>query len=225
MTPRRAAKVVGADLAGMARGIREFLRAAIGRALEGELTRTPGRVARAWNDDLLAGYREDPAAILTPLRSERSRDLVALRGIEFVSTCSHHLLPFHGTVHLAYLPDGRITGISRLPKLVRCLSRRLQIQEDLTRRLADELARGLRPRGAACVIEASHLCMSARGGRGSSGTVVTTAFTGVYESDARERSQIVSLLLGRARDGRGVRAGGRSRREGTARRARRRSRR
>jgi len=207
----------------MARGVREFLRAAIGSDIEGELARTPGRVARAWKDDLLAGYRENPAAILTPLRSERSRDLVALRGIEFVSTCSHHLLPFHGTVHLAYLPDGRITGISRLPKLVRCLSRRLQIQEDLTRRLADELASGLRPRGAACVIEAAHLCMSARGGRGSSGTVVTTAFTGIYVKDSRERSQIVSLLLGRAGPRRGVRSGGRSRKEGSARRARRRS--
>jgi len=178
----------------MEKGIREFLRAARGGPLRGGIARTPARVARAWKDDLLAGYREDPAAILAPLRLERSRDLVALKAIDFVSTCAHHLLPFHGKVHLAYLPEGRITGISRLARLVRCLSRRLQIQEDLTRQIVDALERHLVPRGAACVIEATHLCMIARGNRGSSGVVVTAAFSGIFEKDSSRRGQVLSLL-------------------------------
>jgi len=177
-------------------GIRDFLSSALGRALRGDLKRTPGRVARAWRDDLLAGYREDPARILVPLRAERSRDLVALREIDFVSTCAHHLLPFHGKVHLAYLPGGRITGLSRLPKLVRCLSRRLQIQEDLTRQIVQAIDRHLAPEGAACVIEAVHLCMIARGGRGSTGTVLTAAVSGVFERSGREKASILALLQG-----------------------------
>jgi GTP cyclohydrolase I len=177
-------------------GIREFLEGARGGPLRGEIARTPARVARAWAEDLLSGYREEVASILSPLRSERSRDLVAVRGIEFVSTCAHHLLPFHGVAHLAYLPDGRITGISRLPKLVRCLTRRLQIQEELTRQIVDALDRHLAPRGAACVIEATHLCMISRGNKGSTGLVVTAAFSGCLEREPSRRGQILALLRG-----------------------------
>jgi GTP cyclohydrolase I len=178
----------------MARGIRLFLTAAFGRPPAGDLEETPERVARAWREDLLSGYGEDVDGILEPLTAQRSRDLVALREIEFVSTCAHHLLPFHGRIHMAYLPEGRITGISRLGRLVRCLSRRLQIQEDLTRQIVDALDRRLAPRGAACVVEATHLCMTARGGRASSGVVVTTAFSGIYEKDVRARREVLSIL-------------------------------
>ncbi len=174
--------------------MRLFLEAARGAPLRGDLGRTPRRVVRAWREDLLSGYRQDPVRILEPLRAGRSSDVVAVKNLDFVSTCSHHLLPFHGKVHVAYLPEGRITGISRIAGMIRCLSRRLQIQEDLTRQIVSALQKALHPRGAACVVEATHLCMAARGGRGSSGTVVTTAFAGRYEKTSGERAEVLALL-------------------------------
>jgi GTP cyclohydrolase I len=177
----------------MEAGLAAFLRASWGGPLPGELRRTPRRASRAWKYDLLSGYREEPARILTPLRGSAGRDVVAVRGLDFVSTCAHHLLPFHGKVHVAYLSDGRIAGVSRIARLVACLSRRLQIQEDLTREIVSAVQDRLAPRGAACVVEASHLCMTARGGR-AGGTVVTSAFTGCYETSARARAQILALL-------------------------------
>lgn len=192
----------GNDLRAMQEGIRAFMEAGLSRRLTGDLARTPARVARAWKDDLLAGYREDPAKILSPLPAgaggERSgalaHDLVAVTGIDFVSICAHHLLPFHGKVHVAYQPDGRITGISRIGSLVACLSRRLQIQEALTREIVEAIRGSLRPLGAACRIEAVHLCMSARGHRRSPGAVVTVALDGCFESDRRLRAEALAIL-------------------------------
>ena len=179
---------------GMTSALADFLRAAGFARFEGELRSTPGRAARAWRDHLLSGYRCSPEAILRPLGTSRSRDLVAVRDLDFVSTCVHHLLPFHGKVHLAYLPEGRIVGVSRLAALVECLSRRLQVQEELTAQIAAALQEHLGCRGAACVIEAAHTCMAARGERRASGTVVTASFTGIYEKDARRRGQVLGLL-------------------------------
>ena len=152
------------------------------------------RVAKTWRDDLLAGYRQDPAAILSPLRSRPARDLVAARDLEFTSTCRHHLLPFMGRVHLAYAPAGRITGLSRLGRLVDCLSRRLQLQETLTREIAAAMQRHLVPEGAACVIEATHACMTMRGARKTRSVIVTAAFTGVYRANASRRREVLALL-------------------------------
>jgi GTP cyclohydrolase I len=198
----------------MQEGIRVFMEAGLSRRLTGDLARTPARVARAWKDDLLAGYREDPAEILSPLPAGEARDLVAVTGIDFVSTCAHHLLPFHGKVHVAYLPDGRITGISRIGSLVACLSRRLQIQEALTREIVEAIRESLRPLGAACRIEAVHLCMSARGHRSSPGAVVTIALAGCFESDRRLRAEALAVL-GTAG---GERSSGKRRRSGRERR-------
>lgn len=152
------------------------------------------RVAKTWRDELLAGYRQDPASILSPLRSRPARDLVAARDLEFTSTCRHHLLPFTGRVHLAYAPAGRITGLSRLGRLVDCLSRRLQLQETLTREIAAAIQRHLIPEGAACVIEATHACMTMRGARKTRSVIVTAAFTGVYRANASRRREVLALL-------------------------------
>ena len=179
---------------------RDLLEASGLGPLRGDLRRTPARAAGAWLDHLLSGYRESPARILEPLRSSRSRNLVAVREIEFVSTCVHHLLPFHGWAHVAYLPDGLIVGVSRLAALVRCLSRRLQIQEDLTSQIATSLHEHTESRGAVCLVEATHLCMAARETH-SRGTVITAAFTGCYETDPARRAQVLRLL-GAPRPGR-----------------------
>jgi GTP cyclohydrolase I len=178
----------------MTTALGDFLRAAGFARFEGELRRTPARAARAWRDHLLSGYKRSPEEILIPLRTSRSHDLVAVRNMDFVSICVHHLLPFHGKVHLAYLPAGRIVGMSRLAALVECLSRRLQVQEELTAQIASALHRHLECQGAACVVEATHMCMAARGERGAAGTVVTASFAGIYETDARKRAQVLALL-------------------------------
>lgn len=159
-------------------------------------------VARAWQDELLAGYQEDPARILEQVHSRATEDLVAVREIEFTSICRHHLLPFSGKAHLAYAPRGVITGLSRLARLVDALSRRLQLQEDLTREIADALQRHLAPVGAVCVIEATHTCMTMRGARKAHSRVTTVAFTGAYRRSAARRSEVLAVLAGSARQGR-----------------------
>lgn len=178
----------------MKRALASFLEAAGVRSARKDMRATPQRAARAWRDDLLSGYALSPSEILEPLKAARGRDVVAVRDIPFVSTCPHHLLPFHGKVHLAYLPDGAVVGVSRLTDLVRCLSRRLQIQEDLTTQLARELHAGISGLGAACVIEATHLCMTGRRGGAAGSSVVTASFAGCYEADPRRRVHVLALL-------------------------------
>lgn len=195
MTRRRAP---GARL--MLQGMEKFLRG-VG-SLSGARTGSRGgrvrdaaQVVRTWQEDLLAGYREDPSSMLTPLATRARDDLVAVRDLEFSSVCRHHLLPFTGRVHLAYAPAGRITGLSRLSRLVDCLSRRLQLQESLTREVADAIQDQLRPEGAACLIEATHACMTMRGAR-RRGRIVTAAFTGSFRRSAARRREVTALLLG-----------------------------
>jgi len=212
---RRAGRPRRRGRAAMGAAIEEFLEACGFDVTRGELRRTPSRAAGAWKDHLLSGYAQSPERILEPLRSARSRDLVAVKDIEFVSTCIHHLLPFHGKAHVAYLPDGRIVGVSRLAALVRCLSRRLQVQEELTSQIATSLHELTGSRGAVCVMEATHLCMAARDTR-SRGIVVTAAFAGCYERDPARRAQVLAIM------GLGPRGRGPSRRGGSARPARRR---
>jgi len=151
-------------------------------------------VARAWRDELLAGYASDPAKILRPLSARSTEDLIAVRDIEFTSVCQHHLMPFVGRVHIAYAPDGRITGLSSLGRLVDCLSRRLQLQEALTRQIADAIQTHLRPAGAVCVVEASHTCMTTRGSRKTGSRIVTAAFTGSFRRSAASRREVLTLL-------------------------------
>ena len=178
----------------MRSSLRSFLKSSGVDLTQGDLSRTPGRASRAWKDHLLAGYKSSPEKILIPLRSARSRELVAVRGIDFISNCVHHLMPFHGKVHLAYLPAGKIVGVSRLASLVKCLSRRLQIQEELAFQIADSLRENLESEGAACVIEATHLCMTARNDHSTGSVVTTAAFAGCYETNASKKAGILSLL-------------------------------
>lgn len=189
----------------MRRGIRTFL-SGVKRAATaaghgaGVITdEIPDLVARAWQEELLAGYREEPARILEKIHSRATEDLVAVRDIEFTSICRHHLLPFTGKAHLAYAPRGVITGLSRLGRLVDALSRRLQLQEDLTREIADALQRHLAPVGAACVIEATHTCMTMRGARKTHSRVTTVAFTGAFRRSASRRSEVLAVLAARGR--------------------------
>jgi GTP cyclohydrolase I len=199
----------------MKQAIADLLAAAGMEGIREDMGRTPERAARAWRDHLLAGYGASPARILEPLKSSRGRDVVAVRDIPFISTCPHHLLPFHGMVHLAYHPDGAVVGISRLAALVHCLSRRLQIQEDLTSQLARELHAGTASLGAACVVQATHLCMTGRRGETAGSLVTTASFEGCYETDARQRSQVLGLLgFGRPAGGGLTLAGGRRARRG-----------
>jgi GTP cyclohydrolase I len=179
------------------RGLRLFLEG-VGRSRLGrEFERTVDRVTQAWCDELLCGYTEDPDEILTPIPGARERGWVVARRIPFHSMCVHHLLPFFGEAHIAFVPGRSLVGISKLARIVDCFARRLQIQEVLTRQLLDAVQGRLKPKGAAVVIEAEHLCMAARGARSRGTRVLTAAFSGVLDRDPGRR-EAVRRLIGRS---------------------------
>jgi len=155
------------------------------------LADTPRRVVRAWRE-MTAGYGEDPAAILSRTFDETSDELVILRGVSFYSTCEHHMLPFYGTASVGYLP-GKIVGISKLARLVHCFARRLQIQERLTRQIADAMALHLEARGVGVIIAAHHLCMGCRGVRQACTEMVTSSMLGTLRNDPVSRSEFLRL--------------------------------
>ncbi|HEY3057190.1 MAG TPA: GTP cyclohydrolase I FolE [Thermoanaerobaculia bacterium] len=156
------------------------------------LLETPARVTRAWRE-ITAGYREDPAEILGTMFDEECDEMVILSGISFYSTCEHHLLPFFGHASVGYLP-GKVVGISKLARLVNCFARRLQIQERLTREIADAVETHLDARGVAVVIRAHHLCMGCRGVRQPETDMITSAMRGVLRNDAIARSEFLRLI-------------------------------
>ncbi|MEW6047851.1 MAG: GTP cyclohydrolase I FolE [Bacillota bacterium] len=159
-----------------------------------ELDQTPERVARLYLE-LFSGLRADPAAELTVVQEESARDLVVVRDIPVHSMCEHHLVPFTGWAHIAYLPsEGRITGLSKLARLVDGFARRPQVQERLTHQIADALESRLQPRGVVVVVEAVHLCMVMRGARAEGSRAVTVAVRGLYDRDPAERAALLSLL-------------------------------
>jgi GTP cyclohydrolase I len=151
------------------------------------------RMAEAWSEDLLVGYRQDPDTVVTAFPAGEDRTLVVVRDVEFTSFCVHHLLPFFGRAHLAYLPSERLTGISKLARLVDVLSRRLQIQERMTRQILDGMDAALEPRGSAVVVEAEHLCMTARGVRHRDSRVMTTAWSGCFEQPDQQHALLEML--------------------------------
>jgi GTP cyclohydrolase I len=155
------------------------------------LLETPDRVVRALRE-LTAGFDEDPAEILSRTFDESSDEMIVLRGISFYSTCEHHLLPFHGEAVVAYLP-GKVVGLSKLARLVNCFARRLQIQERLTREIADSIETNLEARGSAVLIRAHHLCMGCRGVRQTGSEMVTTAMRGVFRTDPQTRAEFFAL--------------------------------
>lgn len=174
--------------------IRELL-TALGEDPEREgLRRTPARVAEMLQE-VLAGYWMDPADLINGAIFEvEDNDLVLVRDIEFYSMCEHHLLPFYGRAHVAYIPNGRIIGLSKIPRVVELFARRLQVQERMTRQIADFLEAVLHPQGVAVIVEAAHLCAMMRGVRKSQARMVTQALTGVFRTDPRHRSELLAHL-------------------------------
>jgi GTP cyclohydrolase I len=188
----------GIDEARAAAAIRELLIAVGEDPDRPGLVDTPGRVARAYAETF-AGLWQDPGEILSTTFDEHHDELVLVKDIPMYSTCEHHLVPFHGRAHIAYIPgeDGRVTGLSKLARLVEVYARRPQVQERMTSQIADALADVLTPRGVLVVIEAEHLCMAMRGIRKPGTTTVTSAVRGIFRDSAATRSEAMSLVLGR----------------------------
>ena len=157
------------------------------------LQATPERVARMYAE-LLSGCDEDPTPLLAVGYEEGTSDLVVIRDIQFYSLCEHHLLPFFGSIHLAYLPTGRVVGASKLLRVVETVSRRLQLQERLTSQIAEAMEQGLRPQAVAVVVEAEHFCMSMRGVRKPGAQMRTYATRGLFQSDPQQRAQVLQIL-------------------------------
>ena len=181
-----------------AAAVRELL-AAVGEDPDREgLLATPDRVARALAEQF-SGLHDDPDVVLATSFDENHAEMVLVRDIEMYSTCEHHLVPFFGKAHVGYIPgrDGRITGLSKLARLVDGYARRPQVQERLTTQIADALVRGLDPAGVIVVIEAEHLCMAMRGVRKPGAVTTTSAVRGIFQSQARTRAEAMSLITGR----------------------------
>lgn len=190
--PQRA-HATGVDHARAARAVRELL-LALGEDPDREgLRDTPQRVAGMFAE-LFAGRWQDPSGILATAFSERFGELVLVRGIELTSTCEHHLLPIVGHAHVAYLPGGQVVGLSKLARLVDAFARRPQVQERLTREIADALAEHLDATGVLVAIEAEHFCMRLRGVRKSGATTWTVAARGALRDDASARAEAMALI-------------------------------
>ena len=173
---------------------REILRL-LGEDPEREgLIKTPERVAKAMSF-ITKGYAQDPIAILrSAMFKEEYQQMVLVKDIELFSVCEHHMLPFIGKAHVAYIPNGHITGLSKIARVVECFARRLQVQERLTVQIRDSIQQALNPLGVAVVIEASHTCMQMRGVEKQRSVTTTSAFTGVFLSDPRTRDEFMQLI-------------------------------
>ncbi len=188
----------GVDLARVEKAVRELL-IAIGEDPERSgLVRTPERVARAYAE-MFAGLFVDPDEVLQTTFDENHDELVLVKDIPLYSICEHHLVPWHGTAAVGYIPgtDGRITGLSKLARVVDLYAKRPQVQERLTSQVADAVMRRLEPQGVIVVVEAEHLCMAMRGVRKPGSTTTTSAVRGIFQSDPRSRAEALSLILGR----------------------------
>jgi len=183
------------DLARIEKAVREIL-IAIGEDPDRDgLQRTPSRVARAYAE-LFAGLRVDPSRVITTTFEANHEELVLVRDIEVQSMCEHHLLPFVGSAHVGYIPgtDGRLTGLSKLARLVEVYARRPQVQERLTAQIADLLMERLSPRGVITVLECEHMCMAMRGIRKGGSRTITSAVRGLLRDDAKSRAEAMALI-------------------------------
>ena len=161
------------------------------------LARTPARFARAL-DFLTSGYRADVSALINEAVFEaRYDEMVIVKDIEIYSLCEHHLLPFHGRCHVGYLPNGRILGLSKIPRIVDAFARRLQVQERLTQQIAECLQDALRPRGVAVVVDAVHLCMAMRGVQKQNSHAITSSMLGGFRTDRACRDEFMGLIAKR----------------------------
>ena len=157
------------------------------------LLRTPSRVAKAW-EFFSKGYKEDLNKVINyAIFNEKAKDMVIVQNVEFFSLCEHHLLPFFGKAHVAYIPNGKIVGLSKIPRIVDVFSRRLQVQERLTVQIKNTIDKVLEPHGVAVVIEAQHLCMMMRGVQKQNSSTTTSSFSGEFEKQAT-RMEFLKLL-------------------------------
>ena len=158
------------------------------------LLKTPSRVAKALKF-LTEGYDQDPKEILNQALFTTSNDeMVLVRDIEFYSMCEHHMLPIIGRVHIAYIPDGKVVGLSKIPRIVNVYARRLQIQEQMTEQIADAILETIKPKGVAVVVHARHMCMEMRGVEKINSTTISSALRGLFKSDERTRSEFYNLI-------------------------------
>jgi len=183
------------DLARIRRAVREIL-IAVGEDPDREgLVETPDRVARMYAE-MFSGLHQDPRIHLTKLFTQKYDELVLIKDIRFESTCEHHLLPFIGTAHVAYIPDGKVVGLSKIPRVIDVLSKRPQLQERLTEEVADLLMDELKAKGVAVVMEASHSCMTVRGVHKPGAAFVTSALRGACKDRSATRAEVLALING-----------------------------
>ena len=185
------------DLPRIEKAVREIL-IAVGEDPDREgLQDTPQRVARSYAE-VFAGLHQDPADILGTTFDINHEEMVLVKDIPFYSTCEHHLVPFHGTAHIGYIPshDGKVTGLSKLARLVEIYARRPQVQERLTTQIVEAMVKYLEPKGAIVVVECEHMCMSMRGVRKPGAKTVTSAVRGQLREQAT-RAEAMSLIIGR----------------------------
>jgi GTP cyclohydrolase I len=177
------------------KGLVKTLLTEIGEDPEREgLLSTPTRVAKAY-EFLTRGYQEDIDEVLNgAIFNEKYDEMVLVKNIDFYSLCEHHLLPFYGKVHVAYIPNGKIVGLSKIPRIVEVFARRLQVQERMTQQIADTIAKYLQPIGVAVVAEAFHMCMMMRGVEKQNSSATTSAMHGVFKDDARTRMEFLDLI-------------------------------
>jgi len=158
------------------------------------LLETPKRVRKAY-EFIYGGYKENPQEILSKaLFSSSNDEMVLIKDIEFYSTCEHHLLPIIGRVHVAYIPNGKVVGLSKIPRVVNVFARRMQIQEQLTEQIADAIMDTIEPKGVAVVIQARHMCMEMRGVEKINSTTTSSALRGLFKKDEKTRSEFFSLI-------------------------------
>jgi GTP cyclohydrolase IA len=184
------------DLERIRRAVREIL-LAVGEDPDREgLRETPDRVARMYAE-VFQGIHQDPRQHLQKRFTQKYDEMVTIKDIQFASFCEHHLLPFTGKAHVAYLPNGRVVGLSKIPRVLDALARRPQVQEQLTEQVADLLMEELDARGVAVVVEASHSCMTIRGVRKSESFYVTSAMRGAFRNNLATRMEVLSLIHGK----------------------------
>lgn len=158
------------------------------------LLKTPKRVAKAMLA-LTSGYGEDPAAVLNSAKfAERCNKMIVVKDIEFYSLCEHHILPFFGKAHVGYIPNGYITGLSKIPRVINIFSHRLQVQERLTKEICDCIQESLEPKGVIVILEAQHLCMQMRGVEKQGAYTITREYSGVFAEDATLRQEFLNLI-------------------------------
>ena len=184
------------DLKKIERGVKLILEGVDEDPKRAGLKETPQRVARMFSE-ILGGIKENPATQLQVIQNEKHDEMVLIKNIPLYSMCEHHLLPFAGVAHVAYIPKGgRIVGLSKIARVVDILSRRLQVQERLTKQIADLLNNHLKPLGVMVVIEAEHMCMSMRGAKKPKSLTVTSAVRGSFRTSSATRSEAMTLIRG-----------------------------